>query len=82
MDNSETDIDLIVGSDVGMTACSNGHKDVAQLLMVKSERNRLHSYACRNGHKDVVKLELNITYSGHFRQSPTGGIDPHLQGKT
>ena len=34
MDNSETDIDLIVGSDVGMTAlmfaCSNGHKDVVQ----------------------------------------------------
>ena len=61
MDNSETDINLIVGSDVGMT-----------VLM----------FACRHGHKDVVKLELNITYSGHFRQSPTGGIDPHLQGKT
>ena len=97
MDNSETDIDLIVGSDVGITvlmfACSNGHENVAQLLMVNSERNRLHSYACRNGHKDVVKflvcikllrskLELNITYSGHFLQSPTEGTDPHLQEKT
>ena len=41
MDNSETNIDLIVRSDIGMTAlvfaCSNGHKDVVQILIDNSE---------------------------------------------
>ena len=43
MDNSETNIDLIVRGDIGMTAlvfaCSNGHKDVVQLLMNNIETN-------------------------------------------
>ena len=43
MDNSETNIDLIVRSYVGMTAlmfaCSNGHEEVVQLLMDNSETN-------------------------------------------
>ena len=61
-------------SNIGWTAlfyaCSNGHKDVVQLLLDNSERNidlnaksigglTAFIYACINGHKDVVKLLLD-----------------------
>ena len=53
------------GTNGFMLACSNGHKDIVELLVTKSNCDVNHvnkngwngfMYACQNDHKDIVEL--------------------------